>query len=233
MIGGVNYTYSVRGANGPNPATVAEVVPTAKQQEALAAVLATLDARELAIPDNILRLIPPTAYGYGSGRSENFAKRTSPMFDPIGAAEIAADMTISSLLEPSRAARMIDHHARGNTAGVHFYYVVRDLVQMTWRTPTSAKRAEAAIQRAVRSVVVSRLMDLAANTTAQAQVRAVATDSLRALAAELKGAAQGDFDTNVHRRFIVDEIERFLSRPYEFQRPPSPLSIPPGDPIGN
>src|SRR5690606_24802109 len=81
MIGGVNYTYAVRGAAGPSPATVAEPIAAAKQREALAAVLATLDPRELAIPDNILRLIPPTAYGYGSGRTENFAKRTSPMFD--------------------------------------------------------------------------------------------------------------------------------------------------------
>jgi hypothetical protein len=231
MIGGVNYTYSVRGANGPSPATVAEIVPAAKQREALAAVIATLDPRELAIPDNILKLIPPTAYGYGSGRTENFAKRTSPMFDPIGAAEIAADLAIGSLLEPNRAARTIHQNALNETSP-HFRTVVRDLVQATWRTPNSAKPTEAAIQRAVRSVVVNRLMDLAANPNAQTQVRSVATAALKSLAASLKGFGR-DGETLEHNSYTVDDIERFLARPSEFQRPPSPLAIPPGDPIGN
>ena len=234
VIGGVNYTYAVRGANGPHPTTVAEPVPAARQREALVAVLATLDPKELAIPENILRLIPPTASGYGSGRSANFAKRTSPMFDPIGAAEIAADLTISGLLEPNRAARTIEHHQRiGPNVSPHFYYVVRDLMQATWRTPPSADVRLAAIQRAVRSVVVNRLMDLAANLNAQTQVRAVATNALRELAAELKGAARTDSETIAHNDFTVDEIERFLTRPAEPRKPSTPLATPPGDPIGN
>ncbi|MEJ7700000.1 MAG: hypothetical protein WKF71_10195 [Pyrinomonadaceae bacterium] len=50
---------------------------------------------------------------------ELFSKRTNPVFDPIGAAEIAADMAISNLLEPNRAARLIDFNAR-NKANPHF-----------------------------------------------------------------------------------------------------------------
>ncbi|MBP9111149.1 MAG: zinc-dependent metalloprotease, partial [Pyrinomonadaceae bacterium] len=104
-VGGVYYTHAVRGPAGPEPSPVAAMIPADKQRDALKAVLETIDPRELAIPENVLSLIPPTAYGYGSGRSELFQKRTSPMFDPVGAAEIAADVAISALLEPNRAAR--------------------------------------------------------------------------------------------------------------------------------
>ncbi|MEO5860373.1 MAG: zinc-dependent metalloprotease [Pyrinomonadaceae bacterium] len=231
VIGGVNYTYSVRGANGPNPATVAEPVPAARQREALAAILLTLDPKELSIPENILRMIPPMAYGYGSGRSENFAKRTTPMFDPVGAAEIAADFTISGLLEPSRAARTINQNARNRTSP-HFREVVDALIGVTWRSPVSGDANTALIQRTVQSVVVSDLMDLAANANASFEVRTVANEALRSLAASLKRAVVIG-DTLPHYRSTIDEIERFLARPGEPRKPSTPLATPPGDPIGN
>lgn len=230
-IGGVYYTFSVREANGPNPDRVAEPVPADRQRDALKAVLATIDPKELAISENILRLIPPTASGYGSGRSELFAKRTSPMFDPVGAAEIAADFTISGLLEPNRAARTINQNARNKTSP-HFREVVDALVKATWGSPVPAADGLAVIQRAVRGVAVARLMDLSANANANSQVRTVATEALRALAAALKRSPAAG-DTAAHRRSTVDDIEKFLARPVEPRKPTTPLATPPGDPIGN
>ncbi|MEQ1765093.1 MAG: zinc-dependent metalloprotease [Pyrinomonadaceae bacterium] len=231
VIGGVNYSYAVRGTSSPNPTTVAEPISAARQREALTAILTTLDARELSIPENILRIIPPTAYGYGSGRSENFAKRTSPMFDPIGAAEIAADFTIGGLLEPNRAARTINQNARNKTSP-HFRDVVDALMNTTWRSPVSTDANLALIQRTVQSVAVQRLMDLASNTNASYEVRTVANEVLRSLATSLKRiVATGD--TAAHYRSTVDEIERFLARPAEPRKPSTPLATPPGDPIGN
>lgn len=231
VIGGVNYSYAVRGPNGPSPSIVAEPVAAARQREALAAILATLDPKELSIPENILRMMPPTAYGYGSGRSENFAKRTSPMFDPVGAAEIAADFTISGLLEPNRAARTINQNARIRTSP-HFREVVDALLNATWRSPVSPDANTALIQRTIQSVVVSDLMELAANASANSEVRTVANEALRSLAASLKRiVATGD--AAAHNRTTVDDIERFLARPAEPKKPASPLAVPPGDPIGN
>jgi hypothetical protein len=230
-IGGVYYTYAVREASGTNPPIVAEPVPAERQREALAAALATLNPKELAIPENLLRLMPPTAYGYGSGRSELFAKRTSPVFDPIGSAEIAADLTASGLLEPNRAARMINQNARSRTSP-HFREAVNLLIRATWQAPISSNANEAAIQRAVQSLVMIRLMDLAANMNAQAQVRSVANEALRSLATSLK-RAPGIGEKGEHNRFTVEEIERFLTRPAEPRKPTQPLPTPPGDPIGN
>lgn len=230
-IGGVYYTFAVREANGPNPSRVAEPVPATAQRDALNAVLATLDPKELAIPENILRLIPPTAYGYGSGRSELFAKRTSPMFDSVGAAEIAADFAIVGLLEPNRAARTINQNARNKTSP-HFREVVDALIRTTWRSSIPADANLSVIQRVIQSIAVARLMDLAANTNAQSQVRIVATEALRTLAASLKRMpATGD--TAAHNRSTVDDIEKFLARPAEPRKSATPLATPPGDPIGN
>ena len=229
-LGGVYYTYSVRTENGPNPPQVNEIVPADRQRAALDAALATIKPEELVISDNILALIPPMAYGYRSERSETFAKHTSPAFDAIGAAEIAADLTISGLLEPSRAARRVSQNAR-NKSNPHFREVVEALIKTTWKSPVPVDARQAAVQRAVQSVAVARLMDLGANAGAQPQVRSVATDALRSLLALVKqSAATGD--TAAHYRATADDIERFLARPDAPRKQTTPLATPPGDPIG-
>jgi len=228
-VGGVYYTHAVRGPAGPEPSPIAGMIPADKQRDALKAVLETIDPRELAIPENVLSLIPPTAYGYGSGRSELFQKRTSPMFDPVGAAEIAADMAVAALLEPNRAARTINQNAR-NRQNPHFREVVDALVKTAW-SPTSDAN-QAVIQRSIQSVAVMRLMDLAANERAQSQVRAVASDTLRSLLATLKRTvATGE--AAAFNRSLVDDITRFLERPDAPRKQTAPLATPPGDPIGN
>lgn len=229
-IGGAYYTFAVRTENGPNPARVVDIVPPERQREALRSALATIKPEELVISEDILKLMPPVAYGYGSGRSELFAKRTSPIFDAVGAAEIAADMAITGLLEPGRAARMIAFNAR-NRANPHFREIVDALVTATWKAPASADAKHKVIQRAVQSLAVSRLMDLAANDNAQPQVRSVAADALRSLGAVLKRTPPTG-DAAAHHRAASDDIERFLARPDAPRKQTAPLATPPGDPIG-
>ncbi len=228
-IGGAYYTFAVRTENGPNPVTVAEPVPAERQRDALAAALETIKPGELTIPDSILRLMPPVAYGYGSGRSELFPKRTGPMFDAVGAAEVAADMAISGLLEPSRAARCVGQNSR-DRAYPSFREVTDGLVKTAF-APSDPDRSRALVQRAVQSLLVERLMELAANPNAQFQVRSTASDTLRGLAATLKRTA-ATADTAAHYRSLIDDIERFLKRPDSPRRQPAQLPNPPGDPIG-
>jgi hypothetical protein len=230
-LGGVYYTYAVKTASGPSPARVQEIVAPARQREAMNAVLDTLKVDELVIPQRIIDLIPPRAYGYGGGTTELFEKRTDPVFDPIGAATIAADLAVSALVEPNRAARLIDFHAR-NQSNPDFKEVVNSLIARTWKASAPAGAYQAAISRAVESLVVTRLMDLAANNDAAPQVRAVATESLRELSAMLKTAV-GTNATAAHRRATHDDIERFLARPDQPRKQSTPLPPPPGDPIGS
>ncbi|HEX8183121.1 MAG TPA: zinc-dependent metalloprotease [Blastocatellia bacterium] len=230
-VGGVYYTYAVKTANGANPSNVQTIVPAARQREALEATLDTIKISELAIPARILELIPPVAFGYGDGATELFDRRTGPVFDPIAVATIAADLTISGLLEHHRAARLVEFHAR-NAENPDFKEVVDALVARTWKSPAQANQYHAAIARAVQSLTVTRLMDVAANSEAAPQVRAIATQELRELSAMLNAPATAAADL-AHRRAVRDDIERFLTRPDAPRKQTSPLAPPPGDPIGS
>ncbi|MFY9608427.1 MAG: zinc-dependent metalloprotease [Blastocatellia bacterium] len=230
-VGGVYYTYAVKTASGPSPARVQEVVPAARQRKALAAVLQTIKVEELAIPARLLDLIPPTAFGYGGATSEFFDGRTDPVFDPIAAATIAADFAVSGLLEPHRAARLLEFHAR-DASNPDFKDVLDALITSTWRTAPAKSAYPLAIARAVQSLTVTRLMELAANGDASPQVRAVATESLRELGASLKLAGRPGVDA-AHRRATQQDIERFLTRPDAIRKQTAPLLAPAGDPIGS
>jgi hypothetical protein len=152
------------------------------------------------------------------------------MFDEIGAAEIAADLTITALLEPNRAARTVAYNAR-NKANPHFREVVEGLLIATWRSPLPSDAKQAAVKRAVQSLTVARLMDLAADSNAHSQVRAVASDALRSINSIAKRRVVNP-DTATHYRAASDDIERFLSRPDAPRKQTTPLATPPGDPIG-
>jgi len=228
-VGGLFYTYAIKSANGPNPAKVTEIVAASRQREALAAVLDTIKIDELVIPQRILELIPPRAFGYEGGTLEPFAKRTQPGFDPIAAATIDADMAISGLLEPHRAARLIEYHSR-NSENPDFKEVTEALITRTWKAPTPKDPYAAAVARAVQTLTATRLMDLAADESASPEVRGVATATLRELNASLKSPSVNG--ASAHRQATRDDIERFLNRPDTPRKQTAPLQSPPGDPIG-
>lgn len=210
--------------------TVQQIVEPARQRQTLATVLDTISIDALAIPPRILELIPPRAFGYEGGPTELFAKRTEPTFDPIAAATISADLAVSALLEPHRAARLIEFHSHNN-ANPDFKEVIDALVVATWKSAPSKNAYHAAIARAVQSLTVNRLMELAADADASAQARATATEALRELDSWLKLPASATINA-AHRSATREDIERFLARPDATRRQTSPLPIPPGDPIG-
>jgi hypothetical protein len=230
-VGGLYYTYSVKTAQGPVPRDVQQIVPAARQRDALNAVLDTIKPDSLALPPRILELIPPRAPGFEGNTIELFNKRTDPAFDPIAAATIAADMAVSALLEPHRAARLVQYHAL-TAANPDFKEVADTLVRRTWFEAQPRDAYQTAIARAVQNLTVTRLMDLAANDTAAQQVRAIATQALRDLQDRLKATAQPNEPDEAHRRATLDDIERFLTRPDAPRKRTTPLQAPPGDPIG-
>jgi hypothetical protein len=232
-VGGLYYTYAVKtAAGGPSPAEVQSIVPAARQRDALAAVLDTLKLEELAVPPRILQLIPPRAFGYEGGTQELFAKRTDPAFDPVAAAVVSADLAVSRLLEPRRAARLIQFHSL-DKANPDFRDVVDALVTRTWRSGTPRDEYHAAVERAVQSLVVTRLMDLASDDNASPQVRGVANEYLRTLMEGDTGITVRDDAHRIHLRSTREEIERFLARPDAPRKRTPPPPTPPGDPIGS
>jgi hypothetical protein len=200
-------------------------------------VLETLTPQTLDVPDSILALIPPKAFGFGSVNTELFTGRTSPVFDPLGAASIAADMTISGLLQYQRAGRLIAFHAE-NAANPAFTDVLDALIAQTWsRTPLTPRLAS--IRRVTQQLLVTRLMELAANDQAMPQARAEATAALRTIQQRLappttstSTSTPPDRAQTTHDLAIRDDIDRFLKRPDTTFKQVAPLPTPPGDPIG-
>jgi hypothetical protein len=213
-IGGVSFTYAVKDAATSGP--VQQVVPAAQQRDALNAVMETLHWKFLEIPRRIVDLIPPPSYAWGDANTELFPRRTDPVFDPIAAAMTSADITVSALLDPARAARLTQQP--GN---------------LSLREVTNALVGVAAqpgpISHATRTLVMTRLAQLAANRDAAPQVRAEATDALRRLSDALAGTVS-DRAEMVNRYATRDEIARFLAHPETWQAPNIP-AIPPGPPI--
>ncbi|MEL6653691.1 MAG: zinc-dependent metalloprotease, partial [Bacteroidota bacterium] len=107
VIGGMDYTYAVRG-DGQTPN---RLLPVELQEEALASILATLDPSNLMIPEHILKLIPPRPPGFFRGR-EHFALHTGFTLDPLAAAESNLHHSLSLLLQPQRMARLVEFSAR-------------------------------------------------------------------------------------------------------------------------
>lgn len=229
-VGGMYFTYAVKTNNGVNPARYKEIVAPERQREAMNAILDTLKPEELALPQRVTDLIPPRAFGYDDGTAENFAKRSNPALDTIGMATIAADITISGLLNPQRAARMIEFNAQDKKYP-HFKEVVDALMTRVWKSPTPANHYHAMIQEAEQSLLVERLMDLAANADASPQSRATANEALHQLNESLKVELRRT--ANAQRRYIQQDIERFLTRPDAPRTRTPVLPTPQGDPIGN
>ncbi len=229
-VGGIYFTYAVKTDRGISPSRYREIVAPDKQRAALNTVLDTIKPEELIFPDNILKLLPPRADGFANGTGEYFDKRTAPVFDSIGAATIAADVAISGLLAPERAARMIEFNAEDKQYP-HFKETVDALMLRIWKTPKPTNNYQAAILAAEQNLLVQRLMDLTANAEAAPQVRAVSNEALHQLNESLKIELKLKPDAN--KRLIEQDIERFLTRPDAPRMRTPVLPVPPGDPIGN
>lgn len=214
-IGGVFFTYTVKENDDAAP-VVQTIVPRQAQRDALAVVVSTLEPRFLELPRRILDLIPPPAYAHSDANTELFPRRTDPVFDPIAAAMTSADITVSALLDPARSARLTQQPDN---------LTMREVTDALLNTALQ----QGAIPRATRTLVMTRLAQLAANREAAPQVRAEASDALRRMSARLATTVP-DLAEATHRRATRDDIERFLAHPETWQAPVI-ATVPPGPPI--
>ncbi len=229
VIGGQYYTYALRG-DSQEPT---RPVSPAEQRRALSAVLQAISPRELAIPRSVLAKIPPRPSGMPDG--EVFDKVTSPVFDAISPAAVAADMVVQLVFNPERAARLVQQHSL-DTAQLGLVEVIDSVMAATAKS-TGDDPYYTALGRAAQRVVVDRLIWLAA-TTRSPEVRSIATFRLRTLADELAALPglrrdrQGEAEGAAHLTQLLADISRYLERPWDPQSLPRPLGLPPGAPIG-
>ena len=226
FVGGMDYTHAVRG-DGQAPA---RIVAPAEQRRALTAVLDTVKPEVLALPESLLRILPPRPPDQDRGR-ENFRVRTSPSFDALAPAEAAARHTLQFLFNPERAARLVEFHAR-DAENPGLGDILDAIVGATWKAPRAAGYT-GEIARVVDNVVLDDMMRLSVDDGSSYAVRAIASLKLEELKSWIAGAQSADNDeaTRAHLFLAAAQIALFQKEPAAFilKTPPPP---PDGPPIG-
>ncbi len=218
LIGGMEYTYAVKG----DGQLITQALPKKEQQKALQAVLETLKAENLAIPEDKLKLFPPRAYGYSRNR-ESFKSNNGVAFDALGAVATASDMTLELLLNPQRANRLIQQKAQ-DKKGMGY----DDVLQETTATVFSLAEQDAyrkEVQQTIQFVYLQRLMNLALHEESIPQTRALANKTIEDISETLS-------TSNTFQKQLLREIKQFQDKPENFKRFPTP-KIPDGSPIGS
>ncbi|MCW4049017.1 MAG: zinc-dependent metalloprotease [Candidatus Bathyarchaeota archaeon] len=225
MVGGLYYNYTVRGDVQGNP----EIVPGDEQRRALQALLRTITPEALAIDEKLLRLIPPRPQGYPQTR-DLFPGYTGHPFDPLGAAETAANHTVGMLLHPQRASRLMEYHAR-NSDAPGLGEIIDKLTEATWKTSTE-NGFHGEVQRTVNDVVLYNLITLVKNDEASPRVRATTSLKLVELGKWMKEEGEHVQDTNqrAHLLYFAAQIKLFKDNPDQVKLT-KPRTIPMGPPI--
>jgi hypothetical protein len=226
-IGGLDYRYNLRGDGQPAP----KIVDPAEQRKALAAVLKTLSPQTLTLPESILGILPPVPPGFPRTR-ESLPSHTSITFDPIAAAESAADLTLNVLLDPARASRLIEYHMRV-PASPSLRGVLEAVSAAVAERPESGHTMSSEVERAVEFRALEAMLSLAVNPAASSQARAIARSHINDVLKQLTTATPAeDTAEAIHRAAMIDRINQFERAPEKFV-PAPPVPAPPGMPIGD
>ncbi|WP_353779945.1 zinc-dependent metalloprotease [Winogradskyella sp. 3972H.M.0a.05] len=216
LIGGLDYNYKVKGDNQFSKKNL----PLIEQRLALAVVLKTILASDLAIPKDKLELFPPRAFGYWRGR-ESFSSKTGVTFDALSAASTASDFTLKLLLHPQRANRLIQQKSLSE-GQLGLDELLNSLIEATFKT-SHEDTYHSEVQHMINANVLKYLMNLAANDATFFQVKAHANNAINSIAKLL--------DDSVYGMEYKRMIQKFYEKPEDFKLKSSP-KIPDGSPIG-
>ena len=215
-VGGVDFSYAVAGGGHE----AAPVVPAERQRAALAALLATLSPDQLRVPAALLPLLSAARNGSDNRQDEIelFATAGGPVFDPLVAADVAAEVTLNTLLAPSRLQRVVVQHLADPQA-----LGLDRLVAATLPPRTDT------LQRRIAYRTIVTLVQVAHRPGASPEVAGTIAARLHAIA-----------DGLAHRRGDeagwANDLARRLDDPRERDKlaaeQPRTSIIPPGDPIG-
>jgi hypothetical protein len=226
IIGGLNYRYALRGDGQP----ITEMIPAAQQTKALQALMNTITPTALALPENLIKIIPPRPLGYQRSR-EVIKTRTDLTFDPVAAAESASDMVFSLILNPARATRLVQHNAI-NTQQPSLESVIDNMITTTFKS-ANKQGYESQLQMTVNNALLNNLMKLALNNNASAQARAIASlkiDQLRTWLS-VKVNAPVTESWKAHYVYELTLINSYREDPKKYETE-NFLQPPPGQPIG-
>jgi hypothetical protein len=224
-IGGLDYRYNVRGDGQMLP----QMVAPADQRAALAAVLKTLSPETLTLPESLLRMLPPRPPGLPRTQ-ESFPAGTGLTFDPIAAAQSAADLTLALVFNPERANRLVEYHAR-DSAEPSLADIIEETLGSTGTSAgTSGLTME--VKRAVDDRILEALLALGANPVSSAETRATVRAAVTTLLEKLAANGPSHDEEHAFSAMETARIDEFLHDPAKFV-PAKQIPAPPGMPIGD
>lgn len=224
LVGGVTFTYAVRGDGTEAAAPVEEVV----QRRALEALLATLSPEALEVP---APLLPYLSAGW-SGNSDRqfdieiFRTAGGPVFDPLAASDAAAMVTLNALLAPDRLNRLAEQN-RVDEAQLGAAEMIDRLIA----TVRPAEGSLGGVQRRVATTTALALARVQRDPALPPSLAVALDERLRRLAAELAkrpgNEAERDWSRGLAR--LLGDREALDKAVAEPRRLPQ---VPPGMPIG-
>lgn len=224
VLGGLNYRYALRGDGQP----IAQLLTPQQELKAMESLLKTVQPVTLALPESLLKQIPPRPLGYSRHR-ELMKGKTDLTFDPLSAAETAADMTFSLILHPARANRLFEHHSR-DARLPSLESVIDKLISATFKAPVRSGY-EGAIQMSVNYALFSNLTRLALHKDASVATRAIAHLKIDQLKGWLSTRTTADEEWKAYYAYLTKLAIKFQEDPDEYKQE-NLLSPPPGQPIG-
>lgn len=227
LIAGVDYDYEVRSDEAVKGA---QVVSKSTQQQALTAMLSTLKAENLVLPESVLALIPPKAYGESKSR-ESIVGRTGLTLDAMALPEVAANHSLTLILNSQRLNRLAQQQARSS----EFFSLDEMLAQVYSHVFEGIEQTgmAAKINQRVQLLTAKQFADLVVSSDVDPEVQA----QLRYYLAKLSDDYQQhsllgnvSIGESAFKQYLSEQIKQFLVSgqwPSNFKV----LPIPPGSPI--
>tara|TARA_B100000401_G_scaffold93455_1_gene59830 strand:- start:922 stop:3411 length:2490 start_codon:yes stop_codon:yes gene_type:complete len=230
VLGGLEYNYALKGDNQ----VITKMLTRNQQVKALKSLLNSIHPKNLSLPEKLIKLIPPRAFGYPRTR-ETFKSRTGLTFDYLAAAETATNLTLKMLFNPERASRLITLKARDKNNQPGLTYVMNEIINKTILKEMTdnndylnLSNVENEISKMVNHSVLNHLFMLANSKITHQEVNARTFSAIKNLKKTLETK---DSEEN-HYHYLLDKIEKFLSGEINVQYP-NELKPPDGSPIGS
>ena len=230
VLGGLEYNYALKGDNQ----VITKMLTRNQQVKALKSLLNSIHPKNLSLPEKLIKLIPPRAFGYPRTR-ETFKSRTGLTFDYLAAAETASNLTLKMLFNPERASRLITLKARDKNNQPGLTYVMNEIINKTILKEMTdnndylnLSNVENEISKMVNHSVLNHLFMLANSKITHQEVNARTFSAIK----NLKKTLETKDSEEHHYHYLLDKIEKFLSGEINIQYP-NELKPPDGSPIGS
>jgi len=218
LVGGVGFTYAVKGDARPG----GDPVPTDRQLAALDALLAALTPQALTVPPALLAQLSAANGGSDDRQYDIEVMPTAggPVFDALVAADTAATVVLGPLLDQRRLTRLnLQHAANPALPGVE---VLLDRLEAT-----VLARRDTPLARRIAYRTVMTLAQVGQGPGTDPEVAAIIGGRLDRFAKMLD---RGNTDWG---RSVAALLKDRTALREELARQAKPPAIPPGMPIGS